>query len=133
MTPRPDGKCAARNTKGSRRGGDKALFWIGQIRAARRVAVTESAIDALSLATIEQWPEGTAYVSTGGGFGPPTAETFSRLLPSSCRLVAATDRGQGGDILAERLREMAAGSCAGFGRVRSSAKDWNDELRGRIE
>lgn len=119
--------------KGFAKGGDKALFWIGQIREARRVAVTESAIDALSLATIEQWPEGTAYVSTGGGFGPPTAETFSRLLPSSCRLVAATDRGQGGDILAERLRELAAKSCAGFGRVRSSAKDWNDELRGRIE
>ncbi len=119
--------------KGFAKGGDKSLFWIGAIAEARRVAVAESYIDALSLATLEGWPDQTAYVSTGGGFGPTTADTFRQLLPRQCRLVAATDRGQGGDILADRLRDLAADCCAGFGRVRPSAKDWNDELRGRID
>jgi hypothetical protein len=117
--------------KGFAKGGDKALFWIGELTSAQRVAVAESAIDALSLATLEDWPGGTAYVSTGGGFGPATAEAFRVLLPATARLVAATDRGQGGDLLAERLRELAASSCAGFGRLRPSAKDWNEQLCGR--
>jgi Toprim-like len=92
------------------------------------VAVTEAAIDALSLATLEGWPAGTAYVSTGGGFGPTTAEVLRVLLPASSRLVAATDRGQGGELLAERLHALAKEACASFGRLRSSAKDWNEQL-----
>lgn len=116
--------------KGFSKGGDKALFWIGDLAAALRVAVAESAIDALSLATLEDWPEGTAYVSTGGGFGPRTAEAMRALLPAASHLVAATDRGQGGELLAERLRELAATSCAGFRRLRPDAKDWNAQLTG---
>lgn len=42
--------------KGFSKGGTKALFWVGDPLQARRVAVTESAIDALSRATIEGWP-----------------------------------------------------------------------------
>ena len=41
--------------KGFAKGGDKALFWIGELAQARRVAITESAIDALSLAALERY------------------------------------------------------------------------------
>jgi hypothetical protein len=114
--------------KGFSKGGDKALFWLGELATAQRVAVTESAIDALSLAALEQMREGTAYVSTGGGFGPPTADTLRRLLPNGARLIAATDRGQGGELLADRLEDLARDCCAGFGRLRPEAKDWNEQL-----
>ncbi|UZO95008.1 Hypothetical protein RMHFA_03886b (plasmid) [Roseomonas mucosa] len=117
--------------KGFAKGGDKALFWIGELAEARRVAVVESAIDAMSLAALEGMRDGTAYVSTGGGFGPPTADTLRRLLSPSARLLAATDRGQGGELLADRLEELARESCAGFGRLRPDAKDWNEQLQGK--
>ncbi|SCX35793.1 DUF3991 and TOPRIM domain-containing protein [Agrobacterium rosae] len=116
--------------KGFAKGGDKALFWIGELASAHRVAVAESWIDALSLATLERWPESTAYLSTGGGFGPRTAEALRVLLPSSARLVAATDQGRGGELLADRLRELASTACSGFGRLRPAAKDWNAQLAG---
>lgn len=116
--------------KGFAKGGDKALFWLGELERAKRVAVTESAIDALSLATIENWAEDTAYVSTGGGFGPPTSAAFAQLLLPRSRIVAATDRGQGGELLADRLRELARTTGRGYGRRRPVAKDWNEQLRG---
>ena len=117
--------------KGFSKGGDKALFWIGDLAAARRVVVTESAIDALSLATLEDWPAATVYVLTGGGFGPKAVQAFRAMLPAASRLVAATDRGESGELLAERLREVATASCAGFGRLRPAAKDWNAQLTGK--
>lgn len=117
--------------KGFSKGGAKALFWIGELATARRVAVAESAIDALSLATLEGWPEGTVYFSTGGGFGPQTAEVIHALLPAASRFVAATDQGVGGELLAQRLRVVAATKCAGFGRLRPVAKDWNAQLTGQ--
>jgi hypothetical protein len=80
---------------------------------------------------LEGWPEGTAYVSTGGGFGPHAGEALRSLLPVTARLVAATDRGGGGELLADRLRDLAATACAGFGRLRPIAKDWNDQLTGQ--
>ncbi|BAU94210.1 MULTISPECIES: DUF3991 and TOPRIM domain-containing protein [Hyphomicrobiales] len=117
--------------KGFAKGGDKALFWIGELSSAQRIAVTESWIDALSLATLETWPNSTAYVSTGGGFGPRTADAMRQLLPRTARLVAATDQGRGGELLADRLHDLAATACAGFGRLRPIAKDWNAQLTGR--
>ncbi|EAB1567114.1 DUF3991 domain-containing protein [Salmonella enterica] len=114
--------------KGFAKGGDKALFWIGELASAQRIAVTESWIDALSLATLETWPDGTAYISTGGGFGPGTADVLRELLPRTARLVAATDQGKGGELLSDRLHELAATVCAGFGRLRPTAKDWNAQL-----
>jgi len=117
--------------KGFAKGGDKALFWIGELGTAERFAVVESAIDALSLATLEGWPEGTAYLSTGGGFGPITADALRALLPARARLVAATDRGQGGELLADRLHSLAQTAGLDFGRLRPEAKDWNAKLTGK--
>lgn len=117
--------------KGFAKGGDKALFWVGELAKATRVAVTESAIDALSLAAIEGWAAGTTYVSTGGGFGPRTSAAFDQLLPGRARIVAATDRGQGGELLADRLHGLARDTGRGFGRLRPGGKDWNEQLGGR--
>lgn len=114
--------------KGFAKGGDKALFWIGDPASALRFAVAESAIDALSLATIEDWREGTLYLSTGGGFGPITADALRGLLRPGARIVAATDRGRGGELLADRLHALATDAGAGFGRLRPQAKDWNEQL-----
>lgn len=116
--------------KGFAKGGDKALFWIGEPASALRFAVAESAIDALSLATIEDWPEGTLYLSTGGGFGPITANALRGLLRPGVRVVAATDRGRGGEMLADRLHGLAKDADAEFGRLRPQAKDWNALLGG---
>jgi hypothetical protein len=65
----------SRTYKGSLRGGSKTLFQFDDANdAARRVAVLEAPIDALSLAAIERVRADTLYVATGGGMGPATLE-----------------------------------------------------------
>jgi hypothetical protein len=115
--------------KGFAKGGDKKLFWIGEPATALRFVVAESAIDALSLATLEDWPDDTLYLSTGGGFGPLTADLLRALLRPRVTIAAATDRGQGGDLLADRLHDLADDAGAGFERLRPEAKDWNEALQ----
>ena len=116
--------------KGFSRGGTKTLFLIGDQNSPIRLAVTESAIDAMSLGTIEGWPERTLYASTAGGFGSATATALQSLLQNgTVELVAATDRGTGGELLAGRLRELASATSAPFSRLCPIAKDWNDQLR----
>lgn len=117
--------------KGFSKGGGKTLFWLGHPPVADRVVVTESAIDAMSLATIEDWPDGTLYTSTGGGYGPETGAALQAMLPRNARLVAATDQGTGGELLASRLHELATAGGTGFGRLRPEADDWNEQLRRR--
>lgn len=114
--------------KGFAKGGTKTLFWLGHPPVADRVVVTESAIDAMSLASIEDWPDGTIYASTGGGFGPETEAVLRGFLPRHAQLVAATDQGVGGDILASRLHELARGCGVVFARILPEAKDWNAQL-----
>jgi len=116
------------NYKGFSKGGTKTLFWLGHPAVADRLAVTESAIDALSLASIEGWPDGTVYASTGGGYGPETGEGLRGLLACHGELVAATDQGVGGELLAGRLHELATECRARFDRLRPEAKDWNEQL-----
>ena len=118
------------NYKGFAKGGTKTLFLIGALATCNRLAVTESAIDAMSLASIEGWPADTLYASTGGGYGPDTARALQAILPSNAQLVAATDQGTGGEVLASRLHELATAGGAGFGRLRPEAKDWNAQLQG---
>jgi len=110
------------------KGGSKVLFWIANPLTATRIAITESAIDALSLATIERWPDHTAYVSTGGGFGPLAAETLRAMVSKGPQLVAATDNDAGGHLIAERLRTLAVEADATFDRLLPTAKDWNAQL-----
>ncbi|MCV9966805.1 DUF3991 and toprim domain-containing protein [Pararhizobium sp. BT-229] len=119
--------------RGFSTGGAKTLFQFG-MNDARRICVTEAAIDALSLTAIEQTRPDTLYVSTGGGWSPLTALALENLASGEgAWLVAATDNNVQGEVFADRLRQMA--ECAGcdFSRLRPEAEDWNEELKERRE
>ena len=117
--------------RGFSNGGTKALFVIGNDDALR-LCVTEAAIDALSLAAIEDWRDDTQYVSTGGGWSPATAARIAALAARpGTRLVAACDGNDQGDVYAARLRGAAETAGATFLRLWPEAEDWNDQLRQR--
>jgi hypothetical protein len=95
-----------------------------------RVAVCEAAIDALSLAAIEGADDDTGYVSTGGGWGAAGSVAISHLLLKARMVVAATDRGTGGELLAGRLEDLARSGNVPFTRLCPAAEDWNEQLAG---
>lgn len=115
--------------RGFASGGGKVLFRFGPATA-RRICVTEAAIDAMSLASIEQIRRDTLYVSTGGGWSPAT-EIAIRLLAErpDARLVAATDANPQGEAFVARLRELAGELPCDFERSRPAAEDWNAMLQ----
>lgn len=112
--------------RGFSTGGAKTLFRMGSITAGR-VCITEAAIDALSLASLEQARADTLYASTGGGWSAATVAVIARLAGQGL-LVAATDADPQGEAYADRLRQIAASAGAGFQRLRPKATDWNEEL-----
>ena len=116
------------NYKGFAKGGRKRLFRVGTATP-DRVALAESAIDALSLAMIEGWREGTLYVSTGGGWGCEASEMLRFVLNDTARLVIATDRGTGGELMASRLADLAREWGIEAERLFPAAHDWNDQVR----
>lgn len=115
--------------RGFASGGSKVLFRLGSLQAVR-ICVTEAAIDAMSLAAIEQIRRDTLYVSTGGGWSPGT-ETAIRGLAArpGVRLVAATDANPQGEVFVSRLRELAAELSGDFERLKPAADDWNAMLQ----
>jgi len=119
--------------RGFSTGGAKALFQFG-MNDAHRICVTEAAIDALSLAAIEQTRSDTLYVSTGGGWSPLTALALENLASGEgAWLVAATDNNVQGEVFADRLRQMANSTGCDFSRLRPQCEDWNEELKERRE
>jgi hypothetical protein len=116
--------------KGFLAGGAKGAFVFSGSDAPSRVAVCEAAIDALSLAAIDGACDDTAYVSTGGGWGDAGNAAIGQLLSQSRMVVAATDRGIGGELLAGRLEDLARRHGIPFERRRPAAKDWNEQLVG---
>jgi hypothetical protein len=106
----------------------KSLFRVGEHIDTTRVAVTESVIDALSLASIEGWQVGTLYASTGGGCTPTTSGALQVLLSEQVQLVGASDQAAGGELLACRLQELATECGAEFVRLRPDARSWNRQL-----
>jgi Protein of unknown function (DUF3991)/Toprim-like len=116
-------------------GGSKTLFRLpGGPGRLSRLAVCESAIDALSLAAIELDRCDTLYVATAGGMGPATVAALKQLLrdlmtdPASL-LIAATDADT-----ADRLQDMATEAGVRFGAILppNGLNDWNDALRARM-
>jgi hypothetical protein len=127
----------SRTYKGSLRGGLKTLFQFGDADdQARRIAVLEAPIDALSLAAIERVRSDTLYVSTGGGMGPGTLDALqtalARLRAVDGVVVSAADANTAGDRYAARHAELAAAADVAFERLRSpDGQDWNDVLVAR--
>jgi Toprim-like/Protein of unknown function (DUF3991) len=123
-------------------GGDKTLFRLPGFRLPggtgrlTRVTVCESAIDAMSLATIECVRRDTLYVATAGGMGPATIAALQQLLqdlstdPSGI-LIAATDADTAGRRYAARLKSMATEVGVRFDAILppDGLNDWNDALR----
>ena len=117
--------------RGFSTGGAKSLFRFGKDNA-RRICVTEAAIDALSLAAIEQTRPDTLYVSTGGGWSPLTAQALETLaFGEGTWLVAATDNNVQGEVFADRLRQMADSAGCDFWRLKPRCEDWNEDLKER--
>ena len=118
-------------------GGSKALFRLfrGAGRLSR-VVVCEAAIDALSVAAIEQGCEDTLYAATAGGMGPATILALQLLLldlagnPAGI-LIAATDADAPGRRYAARLASMAAEAGVRFDMILppDGLNDWNNALR----
>ena len=59
--------------RGFATGGAKELFRLGASDCLR-ICVTEAAVDAMSLAALEELRDDTLYVSTGGGWAPATED-----------------------------------------------------------
>jgi hypothetical protein len=118
-------------------GGGKTLFRLpGGPGHLPRVAVCEAAIDALSLAAIENLRGDTLYSATAGGMGPATIASLQQLLrdlngdPAGI-LVAATDADNAGRRYATRLAELAIEAGVTFDTILppGGLNDWNDVLR----
>jgi hypothetical protein len=120
-------------------GGGKTLFRLpGGPGRLTRVAVSESAIDALSLAAIEGARPDTLYAATAGGMGPGTVAALGQLLQDIATgpaglLVAATDADIAGRRYAARLEHMATEAGVRFQAILppDELNDWNDALRAR--
>ncbi len=109
--------------------GAKKLFRLGPA-GSERICITEAAIDAMSLAAIEDLRPDTLYVSTGGGWSPATDEAIRGLAQrGDAWLVAATDNNRQGDVYADRVRAIAAEASARYARLRPRADDWNEDLK----
>ena len=108
----------------------RSLFRVGEHIDTTRIAVTESMIDALSLASIEGWQVGTLYASTAGGCTPATRRALQVLLSGQVQLVWASAQDPQDDQLEGRLHALATECGAGFARLRPDAPSWNRQLAG---
>lgn len=114
--------------RGFATGGDKRLFRLGS-SSPLRVCVTEAAIDAMSLAALEDLRPDTAYVSTGGGWAPATQEAIRAYASiSGLLLVAATDNDRQGKAYAGWVAEIARAFGCPHERLIPRTKDWNKDL-----
>ncbi|KXV49656.1 hypothetical protein AD945_03755 [Gluconobacter albidus] len=111
------------------KGGDKALFRFAWEKADQyeRLVVTEAAIDAMSIATIEGVRRDTLYVSTGGGLGPLTASEIRRVSQGVREVGTATDANAPGDRYAVMIADLVNVPAI---RIRPEANDWNAQLTG---
>ena len=93
--------------------GTKSMFRLpGGTGQATRLAVAEAAIDALSLAALEQLRPDTLYTAVAGGMGPLTLVCLEQELRaltgrSDAVLAAATDADAAGERTAARLSRIA--------------------------
>jgi Toprim-like len=118
-------------------GGSKTLFRLpGGPGRLTRVAVCESAIDALSLAAIECVRCDTLYAATAGGMGPATIAALQQILQvlafnPAAMLIGATDADTAGRRYAARLEDLVTEAGVRFDAILppNGLNDWNDALR----
>jgi len=114
--------------RGFATGGAKELFRLGASDCLR-ICVTEAAVDAMSLAALEELRDDTLYVSTGGGWAPATEEAIRALAGrANAVIIAATDNNRQGEVYARRIQEIVDEAGSRFARSRPRADDWNEDL-----
>ena len=105
--------------------GEKTLFSIKARDADdKRVAVVESAIEAISLCDLGTF--GGRIVSTSGNSSKLMAEKASEWRAEGLRVVGAQNNDKAGDAQAKALGLPIE-------RLRPNGKDWNDDLRAKAE
>lgn len=120
---------------GFARGGEKGL-WLSQSESTdNRLVLCESAIDALSYATLLPSLH-TQYASLGGQMNPKQPALLKTLflqLPTDAEVIAATDADADGrayaQLIATLLRETARHDLRFQRQEPTVGKDWNDVLR----
>ena len=112
--PSPAGRSVARAGAALRPAAPRSCFaWAPPI--AQRICVTEAAVDAMSLAALEELRDDTLYVSTGGGWAPATEDAIRALARrANVLLVAATDNNRQGEVYAGRILCHRGGSRIPF-------------------
>jgi hypothetical protein len=108
---------------------DQGWFWIGTGSGpVRRVLLTESPIDAMSLALLDKerrvQPGVTIYLSTDGSGAAPT-EALSLVLQQGGQVMVAFDADQTGETMAWRLAQTLPEVTRLSPQV---GKDWNAQL-----
>jgi hypothetical protein len=117
--------------RGFASGGTKLLFALGA-ETSLRLCVVEAAIDAMSLAALEEQRPDTRYLSTGGGWSPATSKAVLDLaIRADALLVAATDNNAQGETFAARLEALARDVGRQFVRLRPELEDWNEDLKAK--
>jgi hypothetical protein len=117
---------------GFARGGQKALWFTPNIKHAKTLVITESAIDALSHAQLSK-DKDTAYLSIGGQPSEQQWELIRYALERAHErgqlAVVATDIDRAGHDLALRISELAPDSADIERHMPSMGKDWNDQVQ----
>ncbi len=116
-------------------GGSRSLFAVRAGHAAdlKTLVITEGAVDALSLAQIEQCHPSQAFLSTAGAPSRRQREQIglaARTLPNVRTVVLAQDHDEAGERQAEALRrQLEVPSQVAFQRRRPPEHaDWNDVI-----
>lgn len=116
-------------------GGEKGLWTSASFPSDSALVITESAIDALSYAVLNESPT-TRYASIAGSMNhgqPELLRLAAYDLPVGARLVIATDNDDAGDRLLDAIREALRPVQREMIEDRPKVRglDWNDVLRSR--
>ena len=128
--------------RGFATGGAKVLFRLGPVDGPR-LCVAEAAIDAMSLAALEEQRPDTRYLSTGGGWSPASSEALLDLAVRADALDDLVAEALGREVQVEPTVAVAVGvrgllaqarqeRCTGLGAVVAfhgfgDALDFGDE------
>ena len=121
---------------GFAKGGVRLLCRLGPIEGAEpvKIALTESGVDALSLAQLTGRRD-ALFCSTGGAVSKHTLEQVKRLAAKhpAAEILLAFDNDDEGFEFAARVEDaLALAGREGVRRLVPKLKDWNDELKARL-
>jgi hypothetical protein len=118
--------------EGFAKGGVRLLCRMGPVEGAEpvKIALTESGIDALSLAQLVGH-RNALFCSTGGALSEHTLNQVERLAGKypAAEILLAFDNDEGGQVFAEQVEKALAGRDGVRRLVPKGGKDWNDVIR----